>query len=145
MSVLYLDGGKAMPSIGLGTWQITPEEGYHAVLDAICAGYRHIDCAHNYGNESEVGRAFQDAMADGVEREELWITSKLWNDAHHPESVRPALEHTLKNLRLDFPDLYLVHWPVAHIGFGTVYASMGAAGTCLRILSRSFRSTSSNN
>lgn len=113
MNFLRLDSNAAIPSIGLGTWQIGANEMDGAISHAIRAGYRHIDCADNYGNETSVGKALQEAMADGVKREDLWVTSKLWNDAHHPESVRPALEQTLKNLRLDYLDLYLVHWPVA--------------------------------
>ncbi|MGH8161893.1 MAG: aldo/keto reductase [Gammaproteobacteria bacterium] len=105
--------GDTMPRLGLGTWKSRPGEVYHAVREAIRVGYRHIDCAQNYGNEAEVGRALADAMAAGMKREELWITSKLWNDAHDPENVKPALETTLRNLRLDYLDLYLMHWPVA--------------------------------
>ncbi len=114
MCILRFDNGDTLPQLGLGTWKSQPGEVYQAVREAIRIGYRHIDCAHIYGNEAEIGQALEEAMAEGVKREELWITSKLWNDAHHPRNVKPALETTLRNLRLDYLDLYLMHWPVAH-------------------------------
>lgn len=104
-----------MPALGLGTWLSEPGEVYRAVRAAIECGYRHVDCAWIYFNEGEIGQALADALAAGdVQREELWVTSKLWNDDHAPEHVRPALEGTLADLRLDYLDLYLIHWPVAH-------------------------------
>ncbi|MFW5966102.1 MAG: aldo/keto reductase [Persicimonas sp.] len=103
-----------MPAFGLGTWKSKPGEVYDAVRAAIDIGYRHIDCAWIYGNEHEVGRAIEDAVSAGtVERDELWVTSKLWNDAHETEHVQPAIEETLDNLRLEYVDLYLIHWPLA--------------------------------
>lgn len=106
--------GDRMPALGLGTWKSAPGEVAAAVTEALKIGYRHIDCAPLYGNEAEIGEAIAEAIKSGlVKREELWITSKLWNNKHLPRDVRPALERTLADLRLDYLDLYLIHWPVA--------------------------------
>ncbi len=114
MKTLSLRDDDAMPLLGLGTWKSAPGEVYDAVKIALRAGYRHIDCAPIYGNEAEVGRALTESFEEGVvSRDALWITSKLWNDAHAPEEVRPALKQTLKDLQLDALDLYLMHWPIA--------------------------------
>ena len=114
MKTLELGSGTKMPALGLGTWKSAPDEVYTAVRAAIEVGYRHIDCAAIYQNEEEVGRALTDAFQAGdARREDVWITSKLWNDSHASEHVRPALETSLKKLQLDCLDLYLIHWPVA--------------------------------
>jgi alcohol dehydrogenase (NADP+) len=97
------------PSIGLGTWKSAPGDVYKAVKAALAAGYRHFDCAAIYGNEAEVGQALAES---DVPRGDLWITSKLWNNAHAPADVLPALRKTLGDLRLEYLDLYLIHWPV---------------------------------
>lgn len=109
-----LASGARMPAIGLGTFgsdHITPAQIATAVIRAAEVGYRHFDCAAVYSNEPEVGGALKQVMSGGVKREELWITSKLWNDKHAVKEVAPAFEKSLKDLKLDYLDLYLVHWP----------------------------------
>jgi diketogulonate reductase-like aldo/keto reductase len=107
-----------MPKIGLGTFQATdPTELEKAITYAIeDAGYRHIDTAHYYSNEEFIGNALQKVFAKGkVKREDLFITTKLTNFNHRPERVEPALRASLKKLQLSYVDLYLVHWPHAHV------------------------------
>ena len=120
MKNITLNTGSQMPIIGLGTFLSSPGEVYQAVRWAIKLGYRHIDCASVYGNQSEIGQALHDAMKeDGIKRTELFITSKLWNDSHLADDVKPAIEKTLHDLKLEYLDLYLMHWPVAQVK-GTV-------------------------
>lgn len=112
--MIKFSNSDTMPLFGLGTWRSTREETYSSVYEAIKCGYRHIDCAAIYGNEDIVGEAIADAIKNGlVKRHELFVTSKLWNDSHEKQNVQPSLEKTLRDLRLDYLDLYLVHWPVA--------------------------------
>lgn len=114
MTALKFRNNDEMPILGLGTFRSEPNEVYNAVLSAIKIGYRHIDCAAAYGNEKEVGNAIAEAIKQGlVTREDLWVTSKLWNASHGVENVIPALNQTLEDLQLDYLDLYLIHWPVA--------------------------------
>ena len=107
-------GSGKMPAIGLGLWKIARDDTAEMVRSAIAEGYRHLDSAADYGNESEVGEGLQAALSQGfVSRDELWVTSKLWNTYHRPEHVRAACERTLKDLRLSELDLYLIHFPIA--------------------------------
>lgn len=109
-----LAGGDMMPSVGLGLWKIDRESTAEAVYRAIEIGYRHIDAACDYGNEYEAGDGIRRAIDDGlVTREELWVTSKLWNTYHRAEDVSTALEKTLSDLELDYLDLYHIHFPIS--------------------------------
>lgn len=114
MRFIKLNNDVKMPIMGLGTWKSEPNEVYSAIRWALKLGYVHFDCAPIYGNEDVVGQAFFDAMnEDGLERKDIFVTSKLWNNAHREKDVIPALKDTLFNLKTDYLDLYLIHWPVA--------------------------------
>ncbi|MBT8255089.1 MAG: aldo/keto reductase [Bacteroidia bacterium] len=114
MKTLQFENKDTMQSIGLGTWKATGDEVKFAIKEAIHAGMRHIDTAMIYGNETEIGEALAELVEQGiVKREDVFITSKLWNDAHRPDTVIPALQESLRKLQLDYLDLYLIHWPVA--------------------------------
>ncbi len=109
-----LASGAEIPVIGLGTFgsdHVSGEQVADAVLGAAAVGYRHFDCASVYGNEHRIGPALQQIMAGGVPRENLWVTSKLWNDKHSEEDVIPSCRQSLEDLQLDYLDLYLIHWP----------------------------------
>lgn len=105
---------QQMPAVGFGLWKIAKNDTADRVFKAIEVGYRHLDSAADYGNETQAGEGIKRALADGVcTRDELWITSKLWNTFHRPEHVREACEKTLSDLGVDYLDLYLVHFPIA--------------------------------
>ena len=109
-----LSTGAKIPAIGLGTFgsdRYSGEEVAAAVVNAATVGYRHFDCASVYGNELLVGQSFQTLLQSGIWREDLWITSKLWNDKHDEADVIPSCRQSLKDLGLEYLDLYLVHWP----------------------------------
>jgi len=103
-----------IPVIGLGTFgsdKISDEKVAEAVLIAASVGYRHFDCASVYGNEHLIGNSLNTIIDSGIKREDLWITSKLWNNKHSEEDVIPSCKKSLKDLQLDYLDLYLIHWP----------------------------------
>src|SRR3989338_7372089 len=117
MEYLTFHNGTAVPQLGLGTWQSPASHVTNAVVFAIRdAGYRHIDCAAVYKNEPAVGDAFSQLFQRVVPREDVFVTSKLWNSAHHPHDVRPACLQTLKDLELEYLDVYLMHWGIATRG-----------------------------
>lgn len=121
VKTVKFNNGQLYPILGLGTWQATAvldDEQQAAIVNAIKTaidiGYRHFDCAAIYSNEKSVGKAVNDKISEGViKRDEVFITSKLWNDKHRPELVEEALKNTLNDLSLSYVDLYLVHWPFA--------------------------------
>eukprot|EP00899_Mesostigma_viride_P020036 jgi/Mesvir1/28033/Mv04639-RA.1 len=104
----------AIPRFGLGTYKIADEEAPESVTEAIKLGYRHLDCASDYGNEEEVGVAIEKSIGAGlVKREDLFVTSKLWNTYHAKDHVRPACERSIRDLRVKYLDLYLMHFPIS--------------------------------
>jgi len=109
-----LNTGARIPAIGLGTFgsdHVSGETVAEAVKGAILSGYRHIDCASVYRNEDLIGRVLKEVISGGIKREELWITSKVWNDMHGKGDVLRSVSRTLRDLKLEYLDLYLVHWP----------------------------------
>ena len=115
---------KAMPAVGLGLWKIDSQQTAQVVCNAIEIGYRHLDSAADYGNELEVGAGIAQALTKGLcVREDLWITSKLWNTYHSPEHVEAACRRTLQDLGVEYLDLYLIHFPISlqFVDFETRY------------------------
>ena len=109
MKSYTLNNGVSIPVLGFGTWKAeNGEVAYQAVLEALKAGYRHIDTAAIYQNEESVGRAIRDS---GIPRQEIFVTTKLWNTNHSYEEARQAFEESMEKLGLDYLDLYLIHWP----------------------------------
>src|SRR5689334_2860890 len=112
-STLALNGGTAIPRFGLGVYQLPRRATEDAVRWALEAGYRHVDTAAMYGNEAEVGAALRRAVADGiVRREEVFVTTKLWNSDHGYDEALRAFDASAERLGLDYVDLFLLHWPV---------------------------------
>lgn len=110
---MVLHDGNTIPQLGVGVFKVAPEETERVVTDALEIGYRHIDTARIYGNEEGVGKAIKHS---GIARDELFVTTKLWNDDHGVATTRPALEKSLERLGLDHVDLYLIHWPAPEQG-----------------------------
>lgn len=102
--------GVTVPTLGIGTWEVTGPTATETVADAIAAGYRHVDTAVIYGNHAEVGEGIR---RGGVARDDLWLTSKIWLDAYAPKRLRDSAEQALKDLGVDYLDLLLLHWPAA--------------------------------
>ncbi|XP_011871746.1 PREDICTED: alcohol dehydrogenase [NADP(+)] A-like [Vollenhovia emeryi] len=128
-TVTFSNGHK-MPMVGLGTYKSQMGDVKRAVKEAIDLGYRHIDTAFFYGNEKEIGEAVREKIQDGsVTREDLFITTKLWNTSHKEELVVPACKKSLANLGLDYMDLFLIHWPFA-MKEGDDLLPHDAAGIC---------------
>ena len=113
-----------MPSVGLGLWKLDQSETADTIVNALKSGYRHLDSAADYGNEIQTGEGIKQAVNQGIcSREDLWITSKLWNTFHRPEHVLPACEKSLQDLATDYLDLYLIHFPISlkYVDFDTRY------------------------
>ena len=110
---LQLNDSRTIPQLGFGVFKVDPAETERIVTDALEAGYRHIDTAAIYGNEEGVGRAL---AASGIARDELYVTTKLWNDRRGTEAARAAMGESLEKLGLDHVDLYLIHWPTPSAG-----------------------------
>ncbi|KAK6201284.1 xylose reductase [Scheffersomyces amazonensis] len=113
-TAIKLNSGHLMPLVGFGCWKVDNATAAEQIYNAIKTGYRLFDGAEDYGNEKEVGEGINKAIKDGlVKREELFITSKLWNNFHDPKNVETALNRTLSDLKLDYVDLFLIHFPIA--------------------------------
>ena len=114
---LTLPTGASIPTLGFGTYKVAPEDAYDAVSRALEVGYRHIDTAQMYGNEAEVGAALD---ASGIPREQIFLTTKVDNSNHEPERAAASIARSLEDLRTDYVDLLLVHWPLPTLYGGDV-------------------------
>ncbi|MCG8474916.1 MAG: aldo/keto reductase [Cytophagales bacterium] len=121
MLSIKLNNGVKIPVLGLGTWQAQENEVYHAVKAALKNGYKHIDTATIYENEAEIGQAIQDS---GVERKNIFLTTKLWNSVSTAKGTRKAFEESLRLLQTDYVDLYLIHWPGSYERILEVWSEM---------------------
>lgn len=111
---IKLSSGYEMPSVGFGCWKVDNDSCADQIYNAIKVGYRLFDGAEDYGNEKQVGEGINRALDEGlVARDELFIVSKLWNSFHHPNNVEKALDKTLSDLKVDYLDLFLIHFPIA--------------------------------
>jgi 2,5-diketo-D-gluconate reductase B len=110
-----------IPKLGFGTWRMDGRECEEAVADALAAGYRHVDTAAMYDNEEDVGRGLR---AGGVDRSEIWLTTKVWPDQLEPERVRASLEGSLRRLGTDYVDLFMMHWPNPRVPLPPTLAAM---------------------
>ncbi|TKR79924.1 hypothetical protein L596_014074 [Steinernema carpocapsae] len=120
---------KKMPLVGLGTWQALPGEVGEAVKKAIKTGYRHLDCAHIYGNQKEIGEALTDLFQSGVvEREEIFVTTKIWNTFHSYNAATGLVDQMLEDLQLEYLDLCLIHWPMGYQEGGELFPKYGEHG-----------------
>ena len=112
-----------VPKLGFGTWRLSGRECLDGVADAVAAGYRHVDTASVYGNEGEVGQGLR---SSGVDRSDVWLTTKVWPDDLAPERVRASLERSLRSLDTDYVDLYMIHWPNPRIPLAATLEAMTA-------------------
>jgi diketogulonate reductase-like aldo/keto reductase len=111
---LTLNTGLKMPPLGLGLWKMDKACCAQVVYDAIKTGYRLLDSACDYGNEQQTGEGIERALKDGLcKREDLFVVSKLWNTFHRPEHVKPAVLRSLKDMKVDYLDLYIIHFPIS--------------------------------
>ncbi len=108
MEYKTFSNGVKIPVVGFGTWQVSPDEAYESVRSALEVGYRHIDTAAAYENEAEVGQAITDS---GIRREEIFVTTKLWNAVRGYKETLQAAKESMKKLQVEYLDLYLIHWP----------------------------------
>ncbi|MFW9898633.1 MAG: aldo/keto reductase [Candidatus Thorarchaeota archaeon] len=149
-STLKLNNGVDIPIIGLGTWVLTGKRAYHAVLMALEAGYRLIDTAAMYDNERKIGEAIEDT---DIPREEIFVTTKVWNNDHGYDKTLKAFEKSLRKLNLTYVDLYLIHWPATSLRNETWKAleriykdekvrSIGVSNFTIRHLNELFESSS---